>query len=112
MGHVVLIVLGTIVQMERRFIKERQREGIERAKAKGRYVGGKRRIDRRAVLARKAAGESAAMIATSLGCSRMQIHRVLAGGAWSRCAPIEHFICRMMRTSLNGGGYNFRADRQ
>ena len=81
MGHVVLTVLGMVAQMERRFIKERQREGIERAKVEGRYVGGKRRIDRAAVLALKAAGESVATIATALGCSRMQIYRVLAGGA-------------------------------
>src|ERR671917_489163 len=46
MGHVVLTVLGMVAQMERRFIKERQREGIERAKADGVYSGGKRRIDR------------------------------------------------------------------
>ena len=78
MGHVVLTVLGMVAQMERRFIRERQREGIERAKADGRYVGGRRRIDRAAVLARKAAGESVAAIATALACSRMQIYRVLA----------------------------------
>ncbi len=35
MGHVVLTVLGMVAQMERRFIKERQREGIARAKAEG-----------------------------------------------------------------------------
>src|SRR4028118_1578467 len=46
MGHVVLTVLGMVAQMERRFIKERQREGIERAKHEGVYKGGKRRIDR------------------------------------------------------------------
>ena len=79
MGHVVLTVLGMVAQMERRFIKERQREGIERAKADGRYVGGRRRIDREAVLARKAAGESVAVIARVLKCSRMQIYRLLAG---------------------------------
>jgi hypothetical protein len=45
MGHVILTVLGMVAQMERRFIKERQREGIERAKLGGRYKGGKRRID-------------------------------------------------------------------
>ena len=67
--------------MERRFIKERQRKGIERAKADSRYVGGKRRIDRAAALTRKATGESVAAIATALGCSRMQIYRVLASGA-------------------------------
>ena len=79
MGHVVLTVLGMVAQMERRFIKERQREGIERAKADGRYVGGKRRIDRAAVQARKASGESVAAIAAGLGCSRMQVYRMLAG---------------------------------
>ena len=40
MGHIVITVLGMVAQMERRLIKERQR-GIERAKAEGRYVGGK-----------------------------------------------------------------------
>lgn len=35
----VLTVLGMVAQMERRFIKERQREGIERAKADGVYRG-------------------------------------------------------------------------
>jgi len=41
MGQVVMTVLGMVAQMERRFIKERQREGIERAKSLGRYKGGK-----------------------------------------------------------------------
>jgi predicted site-specific integrase-resolvase len=34
MGHIVLTVLGMVAQMERRFIKERQREGITQAKVK------------------------------------------------------------------------------
>ena len=81
MGRVVLTVLGMVAQMKRRFIKERQCEGIERAKAAGRYLGGRRRFDRAAVLARKAAGDSVAAIASALGCSRMQVYRVLAGGS-------------------------------
>ena len=81
MGHVVITVLGMVAQMERRFIKERQREGIERAKAEGRYVGGRRRIDRKAVLARREAGDSVGTIASALGCSRMQIYRVLQSPA-------------------------------
>jgi DNA invertase Pin-like site-specific DNA recombinase len=36
MGQIVMTVLGMVAQMERRFIKERQREGIDRAKALGR----------------------------------------------------------------------------
>src|SRR5688572_11336693 len=39
-GRIVLTVLGMVAQMERRFIKERQREGIARAKADGVYRGG------------------------------------------------------------------------
>src|SRR3954469_3860530 len=46
MGHIVLTVLGMVAQMERRFIKERQREGIEKAKSVGVYKGGKRRLNR------------------------------------------------------------------
>ncbi|MDR7040319.1 DNA invertase Pin-like site-specific DNA recombinase [Methylobacterium sp. BE186] len=46
MGHLVLTVLGMAAQMERRFIKECQREGIARAKAEGTYTGGKRRLNR------------------------------------------------------------------
>src|SRR3954467_8406332 len=49
MGHVVLTVLGMVAQMERRFLKERQREGIERAKAEGVYVGGQPRLDRKLI---------------------------------------------------------------
>jgi DNA invertase Pin-like site-specific DNA recombinase len=50
-GHVVLTVLGMVAQMERRFIKERQREGMARAKANGIYRGGKRRLDHEKVKA-------------------------------------------------------------
>jgi DNA invertase Pin-like site-specific DNA recombinase len=77
MGHVVLTVLGMVAQMERRFIKERQREGIERAKSEGVYRGGKRRVDRTEVSAMNAAGHGPAAIASALGCSRMQVYRIL-----------------------------------
>ena len=77
MGHVVLTVLGMVAQMERRFIKERQREGIERAKGSGVYAGGKRRLDRERIQAMASAGSGAGAIAAVLGCSRMQVYRVL-----------------------------------
>lgn len=79
MGHIVLTVLGMVAQMERRFIKERQREGIERAKADGVYKGGKPRIARDRVLELTQAGSSVADVATSVGCSRMQVYRILKG---------------------------------
>ncbi|TXM66638.1 recombinase family protein [Methylobacterium sp. WL12] len=77
MGHVMLTVLGMVAQMERRFIKERQREGIARAKAEGIYLGGKRRLDREHVRNMHLAGSGPAAIAQALGCSRMQVYRVL-----------------------------------
>lgn len=77
MGHIVLTVLGMVAQMERRFIKERQREGIERAKAEGVYVGGKRRLDRDQIKALRSEGNGPAAIARAVGCSRMQVYRVL-----------------------------------
>lgn len=77
MGHVVLTVLGMVAQMERRFIKERQREGIERAKANGMYRGGKQRFDRAKIAKLKAEGLGAAAISKAVGCSRMQVYRVL-----------------------------------
>lgn len=78
MGHVILTVLGMVAQMERRFIKERQREGIERAKSLGVYKGGKRRIDHDLVEKMRGDGSSISFIAEQLNCSRMQVYRVLA----------------------------------
>lgn len=77
MGHLVITVLGMVAQMERRFIKERQREGIEKAKAKGVYQGGRQRIDRANIWRMHADGLGAASIAKKLCCSRMQVYRIL-----------------------------------
>lgn len=77
MGHIVLTVLGMVAQMERRFIKERQRDGIEKAKSEGVYRGGKRRIDRDRIRALQSEGYGPAAIAKTMRCSRMQVYRVL-----------------------------------
>lgn len=76
-GRMVLTVLGMVAEMELGFIKDRQKTGIERAKAEGVYTGGKRRIDRETVMAMKAEGQGPSAIAKALGVSRMQIHRIL-----------------------------------
>ena len=57
--------------------QERQREGIQQAKAKQLYRGGKRRLDRPTIARLAAEGSSMANIADQLGCSRMQIYRIL-----------------------------------
>lgn len=78
MGHIVLTVLGMVATMKRRFIKERQREGIERAKAKGAYRGGHPRLDRKRIAALRDEGFGPAAIAKAVGCSRMQVYRILS----------------------------------
>ncbi|WP_105381365.1 recombinase family protein [Neorhizobium alkalisoli] len=78
LGHIILTVLGMVAQMERRFIKERQGEGIARAKAAGTYKGGKQRLDYNMIWKLHEKGMRPGNIARNLNCSRMQIYRVLA----------------------------------
>lgn len=76
-GRIVLTVLGMVAEMERGFIKARQRDGIAKAKEAGVYKGGKRRIDTEKVKKMKTEGKGPTEIAKALGVSRMQVHRIL-----------------------------------
>jgi len=78
MGQMVITVLGMVAQMERRFIKERQREGIQRAKERGIYKGGAARLDHDQIRKLKADGLGPSEISRLVGCSRMQVYRILA----------------------------------
>lgn len=80
-GRIVLTVLGMVAEMERGFIKARQKEGIERAKAAGTYKGGKRRIDPEEVIRLRMGGKGPSEIARDLGISRMQVHRITKAAA-------------------------------
>lgn len=79
-GRIVLTVLGMVAEMERGFIKSRQRDGIAKAKEAGVYKGGKRRIDLEKVRSLNAEGKGPTAIAKALGVSRMQVHRILTAG--------------------------------
>ncbi|MES0198586.1 recombinase family protein [Mesorhizobium sp. M0011] len=89
MGQIVLTVLGMVAQMERRFIKERQRDGIEQAKRNGVYKGGQQRIDYHRVIQLHGDGVKPTEIAQAVGCSRMQVYRILDGRAKLRREPID-----------------------
>lgn len=65
--------------MERSFIKERQKAGIERAKQAGKYRGRTKSIDRGRVAELKAQGLGPTAIAREIGCHPVSIHRVLKG---------------------------------
>ncbi|MGE3876882.1 MAG: recombinase family protein [Parvibaculaceae bacterium] len=77
MGRMVLTILGMVAEMERRFIKERQREGIEQAKVRGAYTGGRSRLDHQRIRDLTSAGLSVKDVADEIGCSRMQVYRIL-----------------------------------
>ena len=77
MGTMVLTVLGMVSEMELGFIKERQRAGIEAAKANGVYKGRKQNLDYDKVIELKKSGMGATAIARELGCHRTMVYHVL-----------------------------------
>jgi len=77
MGKIVLTVLGMVSEMELGFIRERQKDGIEKAKAEGRYKGRPVTLDAAEVRKLKAEGVGATDIARRLNCSRSAVYKVL-----------------------------------
>lgn len=78
-GKLMLIVLGGVAQFEREIMLERQREGVAKAKAAGKYKGRKpiaKSLQQKAInLA--ADGMSKASIARHLGIGEATIYRIL-----------------------------------
>lgn len=76
-GRITLTTLSMVAEMELTFIKERQRAGIEAAKAKGVYKGRGRSSDREAVQRLRNEGIGATEIARRLGIGRASVYKVL-----------------------------------
>jgi len=77
MAKLMLQMMGAFAEFERALIRERQAEGIARAKAKGVYKGRKRQLtdDQVAeILERKEAGERVAALAREYGVSRTTVY--------------------------------------
>jgi DNA invertase Pin-like site-specific DNA recombinase len=72
-----LSILGAVAEFERSIIKQRQREGIEKAKANGVYKGRKATVDKDRILLLRDQGLSTYKIAEIMGISRMSVHRAL-----------------------------------
>jgi DNA invertase Pin-like site-specific DNA recombinase len=77
MGKVMLTVLGMVAEMELGFIKERQKAGIEKAKAEGVYKGRPVTLDHEKIKALHAEGVGATELARTMGCSRGAIYKAL-----------------------------------
>ncbi len=78
-GKLMLTMLGGVAEFERDIMLERQREGIAKAKAEGKYKGRQPTAMARKdeVLALKEQGLGPSKIARELGISRSSIHRIL-----------------------------------
>lgn len=79
-GQLMLNLLASVAEFERKIMLERQREGIAKAKARGRYKGraptAMRKADRIKELV--ATGHTKAEVARQLGISERSVYRALA----------------------------------
>jgi DNA invertase Pin-like site-specific DNA recombinase len=76
-GKAFLQMLGVFAEFETALRRERQMEGIAKAKAAGVYKGRKPSVDRDRVKAMAANGLGATGIAKALGIGRASVYRVL-----------------------------------
>jgi DNA invertase Pin-like site-specific DNA recombinase len=76
-GKAFFDMLGVFAEFETNLRRERQAEGIAKAKRSGIYTGGKRRIDREGVRRLTAKGLGPSEIGKQLGISRRQVYRIL-----------------------------------
>lgn len=74
-GKLMLSMLGAVAEFETAIRRERQQEGIEKAKVAGVYRGRKARIDPERVRQMLSEGMKPGQVAKALGCSRMTVHR-------------------------------------
>ena len=78
-GKLILNVMSSVAQFEREMMLERQREGIAKAKAEGKYKGRKptARAKTEMVILAKKQGLSPAQIMRDLGISKTSYYRIL-----------------------------------
>jgi DNA invertase Pin-like site-specific DNA recombinase len=76
-GKLMLAILGAVAEFESGIRKERQIEGIEKAKAAGIYKGRKPSIDRAKLMLLIEQGKGVTEIANELNIGRASIYRIL-----------------------------------
>lgn len=82
-GRAFFQMLGVFAEFETELRRERQAEGIAKAKAEGRYKGRPRGLDHDKVRQLYANGVSAIAIAKQMGCSRSAVYKVIEIGKGS-----------------------------
>jgi len=77
-GRAFLGMLSVFSEFETNLRRERQLEGIAKAKERGVYKGRKPSIDANQVRRLKSAGMGASQIANEMGCGRASVYRLLS----------------------------------
>jgi DNA invertase Pin-like site-specific DNA recombinase len=77
-GKLMLGILAAVAEFELDIRQERQREGIEKAKAQGAYRGGKQRFDAAAIQNLHRTGMKPRAIAKEIRCSPATVYRLIA----------------------------------
>ncbi len=96
-GKAFLDMLGVFAEFETNLRRERQLEGIAKAKARGVYKGRKPSIDREAVKALRDGGMGASAIAKQLGIGRASVYRALEATCSSGLIPTFGTPCFSLR---------------
>jgi DNA invertase Pin-like site-specific DNA recombinase len=77
-GKLMLAILGAVAEFENDIRRERQRDGIEKAKGRGVYRGRPPRIDPAIIRSMHDRGIGPSEIARTLGVSRASVYRVMS----------------------------------
>jgi len=80
-SKLMLQIMGAVAEFERALIKERQMEGIQKAKEQGKHLGRKAALNQeqtQELKKRVDAGEEKKALAKEFGISRQTLYRVLA----------------------------------
>jgi DNA invertase Pin-like site-specific DNA recombinase len=100
MGRMGLTVLGMVAEMELAFIRDRQRAGIDAAKAKGIYKGRPATFDRACIVSLRKEGMGATEIAKAVGCKRGNVYKTLKAAGLNQARGLE------ARSSTAGYAYS------
>ena len=112
-GRLMLNVLGSVAEFERSIMLERQREGVAKAKAEGKYRGRAPTAQAKAreVVAMLASGKGPTEVAEALKIGRSSVYRVIRSLSL-RKMPTAYVSAKVDQASSRKNKSNARARRR
>ena len=112
-GRLMLNVLGSVAEFERSIMLERQREGVAKAKAEGKYRGRAPTAQAKAreVVAMLASGKGPTEVAEALKIGRSSVYRVIRSLSLKKM-PTAYVSAKVDKASSRKNKSNARARRR